>query len=201
MNDPHDYQQTAAKALAKCAANDPWFPQPNRATVLAWAEQIAVYRLNESDVLAGVTIAYRDHGNDKIGERFRPLPRDIVQAAITIRRDRIDRETTAERQAREDRADARLEAGRPAAATAEADLAGAIPAPYRGAIDHPCPTCGAETGQPCVVEDDRRGRRRRRVPCVRRCPPSPPDFEHLAAPARPTRSFSEPVHQPDDTKD
>ncbi|ULE32178.1 hypothetical protein [Mycobacterium sp. IDR2000157661] len=196
MSDPHDYQQTAAKALAKCAANDPWFPQPNRATVAAWAEQIAVYRLNEADVLAGVTMAYRDNGTDRTGERFRPLPRDIVQAAIAIRRDRIDRETTAERQAREDRADARLEAGRPAAATAK-DQAGAIPAPYRGAIDQPCPTCGAEPGQPCVVDDDRRGPRRRRVPCVRRCPPSPPDVEHQAAPAHPTRSFSEPIHSHD----
>lgn len=83
MSDQHDYRQIAAKALAKCAANDPWFPQPNRATVLAWAEQIAIYRLAEADVLAGVTIAYRDHGAG-----FRPLPRDIVQAAVAIRRDR-----------------------------------------------------------------------------------------------------------------
>lgn len=83
MTDPRDYQQIAAKALAKCAANDPWFPQPNRATVLAWAEQIAIYRLDEADVLAGVTVAYRDHGSG-----FRPLPRDIVQAAVAIRRDR-----------------------------------------------------------------------------------------------------------------
>ena len=35
-----DYHQTAALALAKCAAYDPWFPQPNRATVESWAEQI-----------------------------------------------------------------------------------------------------------------------------------------------------------------
>lgn len=197
MSDTHDYQQTAARALAKCAANDPWFPQPNRATVAAWAEQIAVYRLNESDVLAGVTIAYRDHGTDISGERFRPLPRDIVRAAIAIRRDRMDRETTAERQAREDRADARFEAGRPAAATAE-DSTGPLPTPYRGAIDQPCPTCGAEPGQPCVVEDDRNGRRRRRVPCVRRCRPSPLNFDTETAPAR---SFSEPIHQPDDSED
>jgi hypothetical protein len=198
MSDPHDYQQTAARALAKCAANDPWFPQPNRATVAAWAEQIAAYRLDEADVLAGVTMAYRDHGTDKNGERFRPLPRDVVQAAITVRRDRIDRETTAQRQAREDRADARLEAGGPATATAE-DPAGPIPAQYRGAIDLPCPTCGANPGEFCRVDDDRRGPRRRRVPCVRRCPPSPADVERQAAPARPTRAFSEPLYDATDT--
>lgn len=99
-----DYHQTAARALAKCAAYDPWFPQPNRATVQAWAEQIAEYQLDEPDVLDGVKIAYRDNGSG-----FRPLPRDIVQAARQIRRERAERETSAERQAREDRRDAQLE--------------------------------------------------------------------------------------------
>lgn len=76
-----------------------------------------------------------------------------------------------------------------------------IPESYRGAIDSPCPTCGAQAGEPCFVEDDRRGRRRRRMPCVRRCPPSPLDVEHHAAAAHPTRSFSEPIHEPDDTEE
>ena len=77
-----------------------------------------------------------------------------------------------------------------------------IPAAYRGAIDSPCPACGAEPGEFCLVDDDdRRGPRRRRMPCVLRCLPSPPDVEHQAAAAHPTRSFSEPIHQPDDTED
>ncbi|QQW36881.1 hypothetical protein [Mycobacterium marinum] len=73
-----------------------------------------------------------------------------------------------------------------------------IPEAYAGAIDSPCPSCGAESGEPCVVQDDRRGPRRRRMPCVRRCLPSPPDFEHRAAPA--ARSFDEPIypHNPED---
>lgn len=104
------HQQAAAKALALCAANDPWFPQPNRATVAAWSEQIAIYNLDEADVLAGVRIAYRDNGSG-----FRPLPRDIVQAGVAIRRDRADRETTADREAREDRQDAARDARRLAA--------------------------------------------------------------------------------------
>lgn len=101
MNDPHD---TAAKALAKCAAYDPWFPQPNRATVQAWAEQIGRYRLDLADVLAGVTKMYSDNGSG-----FRPLPKDLIDAARAIRRDRTERESTAEREAREDRRDAELE--------------------------------------------------------------------------------------------
>ncbi len=78
-----------------------------------------------------------------------------------------------------------------------------IPAAYRGAIESPCPTCGAEPGEFCLIDDDRRGPRRRRVPCVRRCPPSPspPDVEHQAAPAHPTRSFSEPLHPHDDNQE
>lgn len=76
-----------------------------------------------------------------------------------------------------------------------------IPAAYRGAIDSPCPTCGAEPGEFCRVDEDRRGRRRRRMPCVRRCPPGPPSVEHQAVPAHPIRSFSEPIHQADDTEE
>ena len=73
-----------------------------------------------------------------------------------------------------------------------------IPAAYCGAIDSACPTCGAEPGEFCLVVDDRRAPRRRRVPCVRRCPPSPPEFEPETAPGQPTRSFSEPIHRPED---
>lgn len=96
--------ETAAQALAKCAAYDPWFPQPNRATVAAWAEQIAHWNLELPDVLAGVAKMYADNGSG-----FRPLPKDLSDAARAIRRDRCERETAAEREAREDRRDAELE--------------------------------------------------------------------------------------------
>lgn len=98
-----DYHQTAARALAKCAAYDPWFPQPNRATVDAWAEQIGEYKLDEPDVLEGVKLAYREHGSG-----FRPLPKNIIQAARQVRLERAERESTAEREAREDQRDAEL---------------------------------------------------------------------------------------------
>lgn len=119
---PSDYQSTAAKALALCAANDPWFPKPNRGTVAAWAEQIAIYQLDEGDVLDGVRLAYRDNGSG-----FKPLPRDIVQRAVHIRRERADRETTAERQSREDQRDAALAARRLSAITASAGPFGKSP--------------------------------------------------------------------------
>lgn len=102
----NDYHQTAALALAKCAAYDPWFPKASLATVEAWAEAIAEYNLDTADVLEGVKLAYRDNGAG-----FKPLPRDIVQAARNIRRDRTERESLEQRQIREAAIDAKA-AGR-----------------------------------------------------------------------------------------
>lgn len=82
----NDYKQIAALALAKCAAYDPWFPKASQATVDAWAEAISEYGLALQDVLAGVKLAYRENGSG-----FKPLPKDIVQAARAARKDRRER--------------------------------------------------------------------------------------------------------------
>jgi hypothetical protein len=100
-----DYPQTAALALAKCASYDPWFPKASQALVTSWAEQIEHYALQLPDVLAGVTKMYSDNGAG-----FRPLPKDLCDSARAMRRDRTERETEAERRAREDRRDAQLDA-------------------------------------------------------------------------------------------
>jgi len=99
-----DRYQTAALALAKCAAYDPWFPKASQAIVESWAEQIARYKLDTADVMAGVTKMYSEHGSG-----FRPLPKDLTDAARAIRRERAERESTAEREAREDARDAALD--------------------------------------------------------------------------------------------
>lgn len=104
MTQPTDPQAIAAKALAKCAAYDPWFPQPNRATVAAWSEQIQRYDLDLPDVLAGVSKMYADNGNG-----FRPLPKDLTDAARAIRADRCQRESAAELDARQTRQESTLE--------------------------------------------------------------------------------------------
>jgi hypothetical protein len=67
-------RQTAAMVLAKCAANDPWFPAGGETTVLAWAEVFADSGLAREDLLAGVARAYR-----LAEEGFRPLPASIVR--------------------------------------------------------------------------------------------------------------------------
>lgn len=72
MND--DDKQTASLVLAKCAANDPWFPNGGESTVLAWAEVFSESGLAREDLLAGVARAYR-----MAEEGFRPLPASIVR--------------------------------------------------------------------------------------------------------------------------
>lgn len=71
------------------------------------------------------------------------------------------------------------------------DMKSPIPAAYRGALDRPCPTCGALVGEYCTRTDDTRVRRIRRVPCVKRCPPS--SVPSAQEPLWPSRSFSEPL--------
>lgn len=83
-----DYKQIAALALAKCAAYDPWFPKASQAIVDSWAEHFEARRLDSvEDVLAGVTRAYLENGNG-----FRPLPKDISDAARAVRRERRERD-------------------------------------------------------------------------------------------------------------
>ncbi|WP_072689312.1 hypothetical protein [Rhodococcus marinonascens] len=69
-----DDKITATMVLAKCAANDPWFPNGGEATVMAWAEVFSDARLPREDLLAGVARAYR-----LAKEGFRPLPGPIVE--------------------------------------------------------------------------------------------------------------------------
>lgn len=78
-----DYTRVAAAVLAKCASKDPFFPKPSAALAMGWGEEFACWNLTADDLLAGVTKAYRDNGNG-----FRPLPKDIVDAARAVRRER-----------------------------------------------------------------------------------------------------------------
>lgn len=114
-----NFTQIAADALAKCAGYDPWFPKPAQATVNAWAEQIAIYKLDRADVLAGVAMMYRDNGAG-----FKPLPKDMIQAAREIRRQRAEVEKGQE--VVQDAANYRLESSRRAQITTFADDFGEV---------------------------------------------------------------------------
>jgi hypothetical protein len=98
-----DWNRVAAAVLAKCASKDPFFPKPSPALALGWGEEFERWNLTADDLLAGVTKAYSDNGSG-----FRPLPKDIVDAARAIRRDRSERESDEERRAREARNDVKV---------------------------------------------------------------------------------------------
>ena len=80
-----DYESVARAVLAKCAASDPWFPNPSTSTVYAWAEHFRSNQLSREDCLEGVRLFYQDPGHDKVKIG------DIVAKAREVRRDRAQR--------------------------------------------------------------------------------------------------------------
>jgi hypothetical protein len=151
MSTPSDRAIAAAKAvLAKCAANDPWFPQPAESTVLAWAEQITLTNMPKDLLLEAVTSVYASNGHG-----FKPLPADVINAARSIRRDRTEREDDEIRSQREAIIDSRI-----AEHVAEIAAAKTIPdeelkfqRPQNNALLVPCATCHASVGRRCTASD------------------------------------------------
>lgn len=72
------------------------------ATARIWAELFSIHHLELADLLAAVK-------KRALGQAEAPEPAEIIQFAREIRRDRAERETTAERQARENHRDAELD--------------------------------------------------------------------------------------------
>lgn len=81
-NDGTDWTRVAAAVLGKCASKDPFFPKPSAALATGWGEEFEQWNLTLDQLIAGVTRAYRENGNG-----FRPLPKDIVEAARAVRRE------------------------------------------------------------------------------------------------------------------
>lgn len=78
-----NYAQLGAIALAKCAAYDPYLPEPTAAQAGAWGELLERYRIDDQRlVLDAVAKMYAEHNSG-----FRPLPKDLVDAARAIRRE------------------------------------------------------------------------------------------------------------------
>lgn len=73
------------------------------ATASIWAELFTTYDLELPDLIAAVKKRALNHTDA-------PEPAEIITFAREIRRERGERESTAEREAREDRRDAQLEA-------------------------------------------------------------------------------------------
>jgi hypothetical protein len=87
-----NYSQIGAAVLAACIAYDPYSAHPSAETAKAWGRLFEKHHLSVDDLLAAVDGVYEQHGTAPNGDRYKPLPKDIVDAARAIRRDR-DAET------------------------------------------------------------------------------------------------------------
>jgi hypothetical protein len=76
--------------------------QATLATASVWAELFSIYRLELADLIAAVK-------KRALSVADAPEPAEIIAFARDIRRDRAERETDAQRQAREDQRDAELD--------------------------------------------------------------------------------------------
>lgn len=101
MTEPDMYAALAAVVLAKCAAYDPYLTEPTEEQARAWGEQLARWELADQQLLMdAVTEVYAANGSG-----YRPLPKDITDAARKLRAERATAEPLAglaDRQARQD---------------------------------------------------------------------------------------------------
>lgn len=88
--------RNVASAMELAQLMDDRAAHADKARIAAWAEQVDPYNLPLDDLLNGVRAYYADPRDRAIGVG------DLIAAARAIRRDRNERETFAEREARED---------------------------------------------------------------------------------------------------
>jgi hypothetical protein len=134
--------QVAAAVYQACTTYDQFLPRLSPDVARSWAKVFTYHRLTPDELIAGVDKVYLDHGSG-----YRPLPADIANAARQLRRDRAERETEAERRAREDRIDQRVAQG-----IATVAAACSIPEhPARSEEHTAWPTCQACNRSPLVT--------------------------------------------------
>lgn len=75
----------AKEVLAKIAGYDPWFPKPNDAMLLSWADHLDLKNPAREDILEAVTRFY----GEKRESNKPPLPADITALARAARQDRL----------------------------------------------------------------------------------------------------------------
>ncbi|MBO0881916.1 MAG: hypothetical protein J2P17_16560 [Mycobacterium sp.] len=97
VNATEDELRNTAEALKFAAILDDRCPQPDKARIAAWAEQIHRHRLERGDLLDGLQAFYDQPHDHAIGIG------DLIHHARIIKRDRLDR---AADQQRDDRRNA-----------------------------------------------------------------------------------------------
>jgi hypothetical protein len=145
--------QAVTEALKLAALLDPRMPNPDKATLIACAEQVQRHNFTDADLAGGILLDpvqdYYDRPSD------RPIGiGDIIAAARKIRQDRYQRQELEQIEAANDAMDARL-----APLIAELAEAKSIPdddEPLRYQRPGPrsprlvaCPWCKVGAGQPC----------------------------------------------------
>lgn len=78
-----NYPAIAAAVYQACNHFDPYLPPLSEDLARAWGRLFERHRLSTADLLAGVDKVYDEHSSG-----YRPLPKDIVDAARAIRRER-----------------------------------------------------------------------------------------------------------------
>lgn len=82
-----NYAQIAAAVYQACNSYDPYLPQLSVDMAQAWGRLFEKHKLAPDLLLKAVDRVYGEHGSG-----YRPLPKDIVDAARAIRREK-DAET------------------------------------------------------------------------------------------------------------
>lgn len=77
-----NYSQIAAAVYQACNAFDPYMPPLSIEMANAWGRTFKKHQLTLEQLVKGVDRVYEEHGSG-----YRPLPKDIVDAARTIRRE------------------------------------------------------------------------------------------------------------------
>lgn len=78
-----NYAQVAAAVYQACNAFDPYLPPLSAELAKAWGRLFEKYKLNVDDLMSGVDRVYIEHGSG-----YRPLPKDICDAARAERMER-----------------------------------------------------------------------------------------------------------------
>ena len=110
-----------AQVLKMAAILDDRMGQPDKARIIAWAEQVHRHKLIEADMLDGLQAYYDGPSDRAIGVG------DLIHHAKTARRNRVAGEEAADREARQ----AELDAVKPAPEETVAVAAAFIPGPVR----------------------------------------------------------------------
>lgn len=155
MNQTFNPAQVAAAVYQHCTTYDQYLPPVSADLATSWSKVFAYYNLHTDDLLAAVDAVYAAKGSG-----YRPLPADIAEAARTIRRDRVQRETDAQRAAREARIDTKsaehiAEIARELGESKSLPEERAVWPKGPNPLGVKCPWCGAGVGERCVTPGTR----------------------------------------------